>query len=161
MAAATAAQIRTLLAAVLKMDESGPNAMPDYWDAHCEAAATAAYYQCRDGLLSRGFLPEHVAAWDRLYEFTLHLGVREALLLGGAYADAGAQTVERLERKADELAGNEQKGIKPVLVFVGDEWIKPAADRPGQAAGAGPTVAQASGVFRFDDSDPIDKGIPI
>ncbi len=151
MAAAAAEDVKTALSDLLKLDETD---MPSYWGGVCSRAAAYAYQVCRDALLSRGFLPEHVAAWDRLEEFTLDVALWKALNAGGAYDAVPKETLEGFDRREE---------LEEVLVFVGDEWIKPTGDRPGTAASAGPTVAQTGGVFRWDDGPDAgpDYGIQI
>ncbi len=139
MPAATAPEVMDALADVIKQDVGS---LAGYWAGHCQRASAFAYQEARDGLLSRGFLIAHVTGWDRLFEFTVELAVWKALHLGGAYDAVPKETLEGLDRRED---------LKSVLVYVNGIWIKPVGDQPGLAASAGPTVAQNSGVFRFDD----------
>lgn len=151
MAAVTASEVKSALAPVLKLDEAE---MPAYWDGICEHAADFAFWQVRDALLSRGFrLTEDVVPWDRLHEFTRDLALWKALNLGGAYDVVPKDTRDALDRREE---------LETVLVYVGGLWVRPAGDMPGQAASAGPTVAQNSGVFPFsDDPDDWDHGIQV
>lgn len=144
MAAATSAQIKTQLAHCLKIAEAS---LPSYWDQHVATAATFARQEVRGRLLERGFEAADVDAWDRLYEFTLDLGVWKSLMLGGEYASFDPAALDALDRRG-ELAG--------VTVFVNDEFITTAPSAPGTTVTSGPRVADEGGVFDWhvDPDDP-------
>lgn len=150
MAAATAAQIKTALSRVLKFAASVP--LPTYYDDLCAIAETFGYQEVVGKLVARGYRQtEDVDAWDRLYEFTLELGLWKALSLSGSYDEEVKSLLATLDRREELLT---------VAVFVNKVFVRPGADQAGTPAYGGP-INQASGVFRYDETDETDLGIPI
>ncbi len=149
MAAATAAQIKTALSNVLKF--SSESVMPDYYDDLASRAATFAYQQVATRLCNRGYRQtEDVDAWDELAQFTLDLGLWKALTQSGSYDERVKSLMESLDRREE---------LDTVILMVNRVFIRPPADQAGTVAFGG-IINQNSGIFRLDESDEVDLGIP-
>jgi hypothetical protein len=146
MPAATVPEVKNALIALLK--HGGESDLAQHWDTICAQAAEYALNEVKGGLLRRGFQLADVAAWDRLYEFTLDLSLWKALILGGAYSGFDGATVQALDRR---------KELADVLVFVNGVWVQVSAGSPGTVTTAGPSTTNG-GVFSYDDTDRNDLG---
>ena len=141
MAAVTAAQLKSSAANMLKFKDE--DEMPAYYDDLCARASEYAYNEVKGGLLRRGFrLTEDIAQWDRLYEFTLDLGLWKVLILSGAYSGFDGATIQALDRR---------KELSDVLVFVNGTWVQVATGAPGTTTTAGPSKSDG-GIFGYDDT---------
>lgn len=142
MASATAAQIKTALASGIKQAEAD---LADHWATHCTRAEVFGRQECEGRLLARGFrLVEEIRLWDRLFEFSLDLGVWKAVMLGGAYGMFDPTALAALDRRTE---------LDSVFVAVAGVYIKPSSAMPGTVISGGPMVND-DGVFNFDASQP-------
>lgn len=141
MAAATAAQVKSALASMLKISEYE---LPDYYVAVTPQAATFGRQEVYGRLLKRGFVTGEIDGFDRLNEFSLDLGLWKAIHLAGLYGQFDPVAVSALDRRAE---------LGEVLVTVAGVWVQPrGAARPATATTAGP-AANGGGVFDFDPGD--------
>lgn len=135
MAAATAAQIKTRLADLLKVKEQ---ALADHWDGLCEQSATFSINEVRGRLYRRGFSAADVGAWDRLAEVTLDIGLWRAIMLGGVYSGFDAGVIKAFDRREE---------MDTILVYVSDLWVKPPEGSAGMVATAGPLADDPDATF--------------
>lgn len=150
MAVAQPSDILTALSAQLKINDQ--TILSPYWTAITTRAALFAQQEVYGRLLARGFrLAEDILPFDRLYEFTLDLGVWKSVMMGGLYANFDATALAALDRRAE---------LAEVFVFVNGVWVQPALGEPGVVnSGGGPLAPDPTSVFTFDATDRSNYGI--
>ncbi len=149
MAAATAAQILSAIAAQLKIAESE---LPSYYTPHATRAVTFAIGEVRRKLYRRGFTADNVSDWDQLNELTLDLGTWKTIMLSGLYTTLDARVIDSLDRR---------KELDDILVFVDDLWIQPEAGQAGTTTTSGPLLDDPGSTFNYQggESNDPDHGI--
>lgn len=142
--ALTDAQIKTIVAALLKKDE---DLLPSYFDTLITKGNTFAQQEIKGRLLRRGFSLAQTTGFDRFDEFTLDLACWWVLTRAGmldAYSDLSLKVTDRREE------------LDTVLVFVDGEWVQPPTGNPGLVASGGPS--SDGGIFNWPDPDDSNLG---
>ncbi|MCX7664395.1 MAG: hypothetical protein N2112_02490 [Gemmataceae bacterium] len=104
----TDAELKTSLAATLKVDESS---LAAYWDTLITECNQAAYLDVRGGIIQRGFSSAQADAWDRGKEFQRDIGLYWLLVKGAGLHEYDQKFIMLLDRREElksvliELAG--------------------------------------------------------
>jgi hypothetical protein len=98
-AAATDADVKTLLASTLKLANEA--SLPPYWDQIIYLAHIQALEDIQDRLVTRGFSLAQIQAFDRLAEFERDIALYHALVKGAALEQYDSTYVRMMDRRTE------------------------------------------------------------
>lgn len=95
--------------------------LPPKWQTLVQNSNTSAYQEILGRLITRGYTPAQINAWDRGAEFQTDLALFWTLTKGGGLANYSDVFLKALDRRKD---------LDTVILFVGQQW-KATGDTPG------------------------------
>src|SRR5262249_43171562 len=138
--------VKALVAAALKttVDQLEP-----FWDAAITRGNVAAYNLIRAALVTRGFTPAQIDAWDSIDDYRADLALWSIFTKYAVLEEYDQRSIDALDRREE---------LKTVELITAGKLVQPPADPLAKQVGSG-TLSEAGTEFRRQrDLDPDSPG---